>query len=160
MGARGSVTAELAAALPVVVLLLTAGLAALSATTTQLRCVDAARETARAAARGEADPVAVGLRTAPAGASIRVARVDGLVQVTVSVPAASRLWPARIEATAVIEPEPGPDRGPNPHLRPQPEPALGSSPGPGPGSGSGPGPGPGSGSGPGSRPGLRAGPRP
>ncbi|TQS43848.1 TadE family type IV pilus minor pilin [Cryptosporangium phraense] len=105
-GAVGSVTAELAAAIPVVVLLLTAGLTALGATTTQLRCVDAARETARAAARGDADPVSVGRRLAPAGASIRVEATEDLVTVTVSAPAVGPLWPGRIDATAVVEPEP------------------------------------------------------
>ncbi|MDP9241529.1 MAG: pilus assembly protein, partial [Actinomycetota bacterium] len=49
----GSVTAELATALPVLVFLLAVALGAVGAVTAQLRCVDAAREGARAAARGE-----------------------------------------------------------------------------------------------------------
>lgn len=72
---RGSVTAELAAALPVAVLLLLTGLTGVSAVITELRCVDAAREAARAAARGEPG-VPAGLRAAPAGATVDVT-VDG-----------------------------------------------------------------------------------
>ncbi|GAA3386823.1 TadE family type IV pilus minor pilin [Cryptosporangium minutisporangium] len=101
-------TAELAAAIPVVVFLLTAGLTALTATTTQLRCVDAARETARAAARGDPDAAAAGQRVAPTGATVRLTRDDEFVRVTVSapLPAVGRVWPGRIVATAVAEPEP------------------------------------------------------
>jgi hypothetical protein len=92
------------------VLLLTAGLTAVTATTTQLRCVDAARETARAAARGDPGAVAAGRRVAPPGAAVRLVHDDDLVRVTVSapLPAIGRLWSGRIEATAVAEPEPAP----------------------------------------------------
>ncbi len=61
---RGSVTAELAVALPALVLLLLAGLTAVQAVTVQLRCVDAAREAARAAARDAFCPTAAAVRTA------------------------------------------------------------------------------------------------
>ncbi|SHN02692.1 TadE family type IV pilus minor pilin [Cryptosporangium aurantiacum] len=101
-------TAELAAAIPVVVFLLTAGLAALTATTTQLRCVDAAREAARAAARGDPGATAAGQRVAPDGATVRLVRDGELIRVTVSapLPAVGWAWSGRIVATAVAEPEP------------------------------------------------------
>lgn len=52
----------------------------------QLRTVDAARETARALARGdaEADAVARGLRVAPEGSRVAVTGAGGEVRVTVS----------------------------------------------------------------------------
>ncbi len=52
----------------------------------QLRTVDAARETARALARGddESRAVELGARVAPAGSRVAVARTDGTVVVTVS----------------------------------------------------------------------------
>ncbi|HJX42614.1 MAG TPA: TadE family type IV pilus minor pilin, partial [Geodermatophilus sp.] len=52
------VTAETAVVLPVLLLVLAAVVAAVVVVGAQLRCVDAAREGARAAARGE-DPAAV-----------------------------------------------------------------------------------------------------
>jgi Flp pilus assembly protein TadG len=72
---RGSTTAELAVAFPVVVLLLLAGLTGVSAVLTKLRCVDAAREAARVEARGESGEAA-GQRAAPDGAAVSV-RVEG-----------------------------------------------------------------------------------
>lgn len=73
---RGAVTAELALALPVL-LALTAGLVWLSAlAVAQVRTVDAAREVARAVARGD-DPgaaVALGEQVAPEGVRISVSR--------------------------------------------------------------------------------------
>jgi hypothetical protein len=55
-----------------------------SVATAQVRVVDAARETARQAARGETDAVAVrhGARVAPAGTAISVARTGDEVRVT------------------------------------------------------------------------------
>src|SRR5919198_3835166 len=55
-GDRGTVTAELAACLPVLVLVLAVALTAVSAVGARVRLQDAAREAARAAARG--DPAA------------------------------------------------------------------------------------------------------
>lgn len=68
---RGSFTAELAAGLPVLMLLLLAGLTAVEAVTTKGRCVDAARVGAIAAARGEPGREAAA-RVAPPGAAIEV----------------------------------------------------------------------------------------
>ena len=73
---RGAVTAELAFALPTL-LAVTAGLVWLLAVAVgQARTVDAARETARALARGddEAAALAIGRQIAPAGVRIVVDR--------------------------------------------------------------------------------------
>jgi Flp pilus assembly protein TadG len=82
------VTAETAVVLPVLLLVLAAAVAAVTVVGAQLRCVDAAREGARAAARG--DPVGtvtsiVG-RAAPDGAVTDVAVADREVRVTVTAP--------------------------------------------------------------------------
>jgi hypothetical protein len=52
-GDRGMVTAELAMALPVLIIVLAAGLAAVTVVGQRVRAEDAAREAARAAARGD-----------------------------------------------------------------------------------------------------------
>lgn len=85
---RGSFTAELAAGLPALLLLLLAGLTAVGAVTTKAQCVDAAREGALAAARGEPG-VPAASRVAPDGASIAVA--SGGDTATASVEAPVRL---------------------------------------------------------------------
>ncbi|HET6532108.1 MAG TPA: TadE family type IV pilus minor pilin [Actinoplanes sp.] len=82
---RGSFTAELAAGLPALMLLLFAGLTAVGAVTTKGQCVDAAREGAVAAARGEPGPAAAA-RVAPPGAGIEVAQDAETVTVVVRAP--------------------------------------------------------------------------
>lgn len=80
---RGAVTAELAVALPLL-LAVTAGLVWLVAVAVaQVRTVDAARETARALARGDdqAAALAVGERIAPDGVGLTVSRSEGRVVV-------------------------------------------------------------------------------
>src|SRR5688500_8813159 len=74
----GMVTAETAVVLPVLLLVLAGAVAAVTVVGAQLRCVDAAREGARAAARGEdvATVRALVLRAAPAGATVSVV-LDG-----------------------------------------------------------------------------------
>jgi hypothetical protein len=79
---RGSFTAELAAGLPALMLLLLAGLTAVVAVSTRLQCLDAAREAAIAAARGESGPAA-GARVAPDGAAVSVSIGDDVVTATV-----------------------------------------------------------------------------
>lgn len=82
------VTAELAAVLPAVVLVLTVALNALALGIDQIRVVDAARIAARGASRGD-DPAAVRAvvaRAAPAGATVTVMRQADLVEVRVSSP--------------------------------------------------------------------------
>jgi hypothetical protein len=73
---RGAVTAETVMVLPVLVAV-ALGLAWLLAlAATQVRTVDAARETARAAARDDSGAAALGRRVAPAGSSVTL-RTDG-----------------------------------------------------------------------------------
>jgi hypothetical protein len=105
---RGSVTVELAVALPVLVLLLLAGLSAVDAVATKMRCVDAAREAARAEARGEPGAPA-GQRAAPNGASVQVNGGDDTVSATVTVavrPFGPALPGFAVAATAVAAREP------------------------------------------------------
>jgi hypothetical protein len=83
---RGAVTAELALVLPVLVAV-TVGLVWLLAVgAAQVRAVDAARETARALARGDDhdDAVSRGLQVATPGSTVTVVRSAGEVRVTVS----------------------------------------------------------------------------
>lgn len=106
---RGSFTAELAAGLPALVLLLLVGLAAVSAVTTKAQCVDAAREAALAASRG-ADGTVAGARAAPAGAEISVTVTGDTVVATVRAPvrtAGARLPRVVVAAEAVAAVEPG-----------------------------------------------------
>ena len=106
---RGSFTAELAAGLPALMLLMLAGLTGVAAVTTQGRCVDAAREGAIAAARGEAGATAAA-RVAPDGA--RVGVETGGETVTVTVEASVRVlggglpgFTVRSVAVAAKEPD-------------------------------------------------------
>lgn len=110
---RGAVTAELAMALPLLVAVTLALVWMLSVGLAQIRIVDAARETARAVARGDPTSVAtaLGTRVAPPGSAISVQRdgervvVTARAQVTApggwlsSLPGASVV----AEATALIE---------------------------------------------------------
>ncbi|GAA1761730.1 hypothetical protein GCM10009681_36090 [Luedemannella helvata] len=66
---------EIAVALPVLVSLTLVAVGAVNAVLTRVRCVDAARDAALAAARGDAGEAA-GRRLAPDGASV-VVSVDG-----------------------------------------------------------------------------------
>jgi hypothetical protein len=106
---RGAFTAELAAGLPALMLLLLSGLTAVSAVTTYGRCVDAAREGALVAARGgPGSGAAAGI--APADAQVSVAEGEETVTVTVraGVPMLGGHLPAitvRAEAVAAREPE-------------------------------------------------------
>lgn len=114
LGDRGSFTAELAAGLPALTLLLFAGLTAVGAVTTKAQCVDAAREAALAAARGE-QGVAAGQRSGPPGADVTVT-VDGdVVVATVRAPVGplgAHLPTLTVTAKAVAAVEPG---APEPH---------------------------------------------
>lgn len=110
-GDRGSVTAELAVALPAVVLVLVAVVVLAASALTQLRCADAARAGARAAAIGddEAGVRATAARVAGAGADVSVVRTGDWVTVSVSdavVSSGLRTGPlvARASAVAWVEP--------------------------------------------------------
>jgi hypothetical protein len=110
----GMVTAELAVALPAVVLVLAICLAGVSAGIDQIRCVDAARLGARAAARGDTAGAsrAAALTAAPPGAVVTIAAAggqgDGVVTVLVEARAGGwggvlPSWSLRAEATGPTE---------------------------------------------------------
>ncbi|WP_328464478.1 hypothetical protein OHA21_40905 [Actinoplanes sp. NBC_00393] len=67
---RGAFTAELAAGLPALILMFLVAAGAVAAVMTRAQCLDAAREAALAAARGE--PTGSAAATAPDGAEITV----------------------------------------------------------------------------------------
>ena len=70
-----------------------------------MRCIDAAREAARLAARGDDEGLEVAARLAPAGASLEVHRDGGYVKVRVR--ARSAILPGLViggEALALAEP--------------------------------------------------------
>lgn len=109
----GSVTAETAVALPALVLVLIVALWVVTIVGAQLRCVDAARAGARAAARGEAgERVSAAVRSlAPEGATVSIqagadtTRVE--VIANVRPPFRSPLPPVRLRVAAVSATEPG-----------------------------------------------------
>jgi TadE-like protein len=79
---RGQATAELAVGLPALMVLTMVAISAVTVAWTAVRCQDAAREAARAAARGDSGPVA-GARVGPPGATVQVARDGRTVRATV-----------------------------------------------------------------------------
>ncbi|WP_243708493.1 TadE family type IV pilus minor pilin [Actinomadura sp. GC306] len=106
-------TAEIAVALPTLVLVTAIALWGLMAASVQLTCTDAARTGARAAARGES-LAAVRERVAeavPKGAMVRVSRDGATVHVDVSVsvrpPAAAGLPAVTVQAHVAAATEPG-----------------------------------------------------
>src|SRR5687768_360723 len=109
----GMVTAEIAVTLPVLLVVLMAAIWVLACVGAQLRCVDAARVAARAAARGDAPPTVheAARRVAPAGATISVTRSGDEVTVRAEAvvrpfgTALSRLPGTKVvaQATAVVE---------------------------------------------------------
>ena len=109
------VTAESALALTALAVMTVAMVWVVSLVALHARCVDAARDTARAVARGEtvAASQAEGRRSAPAGAGIFVHLSGRLVTVQVRVdarpqwPVLSRLPAVPLEARAVVAVEPG-----------------------------------------------------
>jgi Flp pilus assembly protein TadG len=109
------VTAETAVVLPVLLLVLAGAVAAVTVVGAHLRCVDAAREGARAAARGEdvATVTAIVGRAAPPDARTHVATGGDEVRVTVT----ARITPLgpvpvriTVSAEAVALREPGEGR--------------------------------------------------
>lgn len=81
-------TAEIAVALPSLVLITAIALWGMTVASVQLTCTDAARTGARAAARGESLAAVRDLvvRAVPAGASVKVHRDAATVRVDVSAP--------------------------------------------------------------------------
>jgi hypothetical protein len=100
------VTVEAAIALAAIVLGVVLCLGALLAASTQVRCVDAAREAARLAARGDqSNAVAAARRVAPPAADITVrAEGDHVVAVVSARSALLPLLVLRADAVAVREP--------------------------------------------------------
>ncbi|MEU5872303.1 TadE family type IV pilus minor pilin [Glycomyces sp. NPDC047369] len=106
---RGYVTAETAAALPVVVAVMALGLWAVAAVGLHVRAIDAANSAAIAAARGE-DPHAVAAAYLPDGASVAVSEDGGLARAVVTAsaePLGPLTPPLTVTATAVAPLEPG-----------------------------------------------------
>ncbi len=112
---RGSVTAEVAIVLPVIVVMLLASAWAVGLVVAQIRCTDAARDVARAVARGESQDGArrIGLRAAPAGARVEITRTGDDVTVVVGYTVAAD-WPVLggvgsvgVDARATVQVEPG-----------------------------------------------------
>ena len=106
------VTAEAALVLPVLVFVLAGAVAVLTVVGAQLRCVDAAREGVRAAARGEEGAVVVAIAedAAPDGAVVRIGRSGEEVTVTVRVavrPLGTGLLTVDVGSTATARAEPG-----------------------------------------------------
>jgi len=106
------VTAETAVVLPVLLFVLAGAVAAVTVVGAQLRCVDAAREGARAAARGEDVTTvrALVLRAAPAGVTVSVTADGQDVRIDVSgritpLGAVPLEIPISAEATARLEPD-------------------------------------------------------
>ena len=85
-GDAGMVTAETAAVLPVLALLLAFALWAVAAGGQQVQCADAAREAARSAARGDppATTRALALAAAPRGAVVTLTETSLQVEVVVA----------------------------------------------------------------------------
>lgn len=97
----GAATAELAVAIPSLVLVLAVAMGAVDLGLSQVRCIDAARLGARSLARGEPEGgvLAQVRAAAPQGARVSVARGDG--DVTVSV---SGVVPVALRPLAVVAP--------------------------------------------------------
>lgn len=107
---RGSVTAELAVALPAVVAMLLVVLGVVQAASVRWTCTDGARAGARAAALGEADPVVreTAQRAAGGAASVSIVRDGNWVTVEVARPLTGwDVLPADVRAHAVARVEPG-----------------------------------------------------
>lgn len=101
---RGYVTAEAALVIPALVLFAALLVWALMAAAAQIRCVDAARAGARAAARSEPVEVAVAAAraAAPPGAEVELERAGDLWRVRVAAPAPGPGGlPVRLGARAV-----------------------------------------------------------
>ncbi|MFI0354413.1 TadE family type IV pilus minor pilin [Actinomadura sp. 9N407] len=111
------VTAEIAVALPALVLVTALAMWGITAASVQLACTDAARSGARAAARGEAIPAvrAMVTRALPAGAAVDVRRDAHTSHVEISVPVGppggAELLPLVVGAQATALTEPGAAEG-------------------------------------------------
>lgn len=106
-GDRGAVTVEAALALCSLAVFLVVAVGAIAAAGGSIRCVDAARELARLAARGEADRGrTVAAQLAPSGARLALRAEGDLVVAEVTADVLHPL-PVRIGSRAVAALEPG-----------------------------------------------------
>lgn len=98
---RGAVTAEVAVALPIVVLVLAACLGGLGLAAAHLRAQDAAADAARLLGRGESNSTAQQhvSRVAP-GAQLSLSRPNGLVCATVQLEQRVMLVPVVLTASS------------------------------------------------------------
>lgn len=87
-GEPGTVTAEAAVVIPLVTLVAVALAWLIGFAVAHVQALDAAREVARAVARGDSEDsgLALGQRVAPDGARFRISTADGLVEVRVQAP--------------------------------------------------------------------------
>ncbi|WP_261165990.1 TadE family type IV pilus minor pilin [Microbacterium sp. Marseille-Q6965] len=99
-GERGSVTAELALALPAVALIVALGVTGLLAASTHVRLQDGAADAARLVARGEEGRAPAAVTAAVPGAASSVARRGELVCVTASVGARVAMIEIPLQATS------------------------------------------------------------
>lgn len=100
-GDRGSTTAEVAVALPAVVIVLAACLGGLGLASTQLRAQDAAADAARLLGRGEPEAAAGQLvARSVRGGTLSVSRPDDLVCATVVVEQRLLMVPLRVEGSS------------------------------------------------------------
>lgn len=108
----GTVTAELAVGLPALLIFVLVAVGAVEATVQKVRCVDAARDSALAAARGQSGEAA-GHAVAPPGARVTLRGDDRTVTATVAVlvhPLGLRVPGLAVSASAVAAREPGEPR--------------------------------------------------
>jgi Flp pilus assembly protein TadG len=108
------VTAEMAACLPVLMILLAAALTAVSVAGERVRAADAAREAARAAARDDSVLGARLAAVAAPGGSLTISRSGDRVEARVRVvvhPMGGWLPGMTVVERAVAAREPGPDGG-------------------------------------------------
>jgi hypothetical protein len=111
----GMVTAEAAFALPLVAAFALVMVFLVMIGLSKLATVDAARDAARAVARGDSPAVAAAAaeQTAPDGANVVIARTDGQVAVTVTALVDAPSWllvpmpDIDVESRAVVRAEPG-----------------------------------------------------
>lgn len=107
----GMVTAELAAALPVLVLVLWVAVVAVGVAQSRVRCADAAHEVALAVARGDSSHVQA-LADLAAGRAVEVVSEtskDGLtaIRVRMSLRPVGWIGPLTVEESAVVADESG-----------------------------------------------------
>ncbi|TWD81115.1 TadE-like protein [Kribbella amoyensis] len=112
----GTVTAEVAILFPMLLATIMAGCWVAGVVISSIRCTDAARDVARAVARGEttATATSIGERAAPSGAQIEVTREGDDIHVVVR---AVTEWPALpsvvpIEGRATVQAEPATEEQP------------------------------------------------